>query len=96
MPRLEIKKNSPITLIEETWWRGELDGKEVAIYAKIFRSDAGARIGKIGALAEIRSVRRGGFMGYGGAPDPEKIHWAATRELAVAEALNQLVLKHEV
>jgi hypothetical protein len=96
MARLEIKRSSHISLVEEAWWIGELDGKEVEIHAKIYRCDSGPRSGQFGTNAHLHRIGGGEAMLYRGAPNPENLFWADTRDGAIEGSLKRLASKDDL
>jgi len=87
MARLRVKKDVQISLVEETWWSGDLDGKPLAVYAKVFRCDQGEWEGQIGASANLHRPKGGGFTVSSGPPNPEELCWGNSREDAIEKAL---------
>jgi hypothetical protein len=96
MGQVQVKKDCEITLFEETWWLGELDGNPVEVHAKIYRCDAGRWRGQIGASVHLHSSGGGHLMVYGGGPNPEKLTWAVSRDEAVQKALAALEARDDL
>jgi hypothetical protein len=96
MSKVKVNRDVEVSLIEETWWTGELDGKTVDVHSKIYRCDKGQWQGQIGASAHLHAVGGGHVMVYGGAPKPENLCWARSRDEAVQKALAALEARDDL
>lgn len=96
MARVIVNKDIQISLVEETWWSGDLEGKPVEVHAKIYRCDVGEWRGQIGASAHLHSIGGGHLMTYGGAPKAEKLCWGSSRDEAIQKALAALEARDDL
>ena len=96
MGQVKVNRDVEVSLVEETWWSGELDGNPVEVHAKVYRCDAGKWRGRFGASVHLHSVGKGHLMAYGGGPKPEDLCWAGTRDEAVQKALIALEARDDL
>ena len=94
MSKLKVNRDRDISLIEESWWTGDLDGKSVDIHTLVYRCYLGQMCGQFGASSHICSG--GKVMINGGGPKPEKLCWADSRDEAVQMALVALEARDDL
>ena len=96
MARVTIDRDSHIALIEDAWWEGYMEGRQVEVHAKVYRCDMGENRGRFSANAHLHSKGGGHLTMYAGMPDPSKLAWSESREAAVDAALTKLEAREDL
>lgn len=90
MSKLSIDTTEQFSLIEEIWCKGSLDGKPVAVHAKVYRCNVGQWQGRFGAKAHLHPEHGGQVKLTAGILVGEKLVWGKTKKEAIDAALTQL------
>jgi hypothetical protein len=91
MARITVNRESHICFVEESWWEADVEGRTVAVHARVYRCDWGPHLGEFGAEAHIHWERGGAhLMKSAGMPAVSRLDWEKTREAAVDRALEKL------